>query len=168
MSTYLFTFVYDIRNYNDNFEFLRQSYFQRNRNEFSFMAKTIELNSVQKFSIREEDYPLTFKNDSRESDEKAVPTNSGLIKDKTIIADTKTNNKKIVFIGDSAMPFGLRSDLIEEEIPDYKVVNFGLYGSIGTKFMVDLSKSNVIAAGVSPGAPFKSNVTLYVLAAHCA
>ena len=53
------------------------------------------------------------------------------------------DKKKIVFIGDSAMPFGLRSDVIEEQIPDYKVVNFGLYGSLGTKLMLELSKTNI-------------------------
>ena len=64
------------------------------------------------------------------------------------------DKKKIVFIGDSAMPFGLRSDLIEEQLPDYKVVNFGLYGALGTKLMLDLSKSNIQKGDIyiiSPG-----------------
>lgn len=64
------------------------------------------------------------------------------------------DKKKIVFIGDSAMPFSLRSDLIEEQLPDYKVVNFGLYGALGTKLMLDLSKSNIQKGDIyiiSPG-----------------
>ena len=62
--------------------------------------------------------------------------------------------KKIVFVGDSALPFGLRSDLIEEQFPEYKVVNYGLYGTIGTKFMMDTSKSNIQKGDIyiiSPG-----------------
>ena len=51
--------------------------------------------------------------------------------------------KKIVFVGGSSLPFGLRSDLIEEQLPDYKVVNFGLYATLGTKFMMDMSKSGI-------------------------
>ncbi len=54
-----------------------------------------------------------------------------------------TKEKKIVFVGGSSLPFGLRSDLIEQEIPEYKVVNFGLYATLGTKFMMDMSKSNI-------------------------
>ena len=41
------------------------------------------------------------------------------------------------------MPFGLRSDLIEQEINGYSVVNFGLYATLGTKVMMDLSKINI-------------------------
>lgn len=51
--------------------------------------------------------------------------------------------KKIIFVGGSSLPFGLRSDLIEEEIPGYKVINFGLYATLGTKFMMDMSKVNI-------------------------
>lgn len=51
--------------------------------------------------------------------------------------------KKIIFVGGSSLPFGLRSDLIEEQLKDYKVVNFGLYAALGTKFMMDMSKSNI-------------------------
>jgi len=49
-------------------------------------------------------------------------------------------DKKIVFIGGSSLPFGLRSDLIEQEFSDYKVINFGLYGTLGTKLMMDLAR----------------------------
>ena len=52
-----------------------------------------------------------------------------------------TEGKKIVFIGGSSLPFGLRSDLIEEEMGgDYSVINFGLYATLGTKFMMDTAK----------------------------
>ena len=54
-----------------------------------------------------------------------------------------TEGKKIVFVGVSSLPFGLRSDLIEQEIEGYSVVNFGLYATLGTKVMMDLSKMNI-------------------------
>lgn len=58
-----------------------------------------------------------------------------------LLNDTK--GKKIIFVGGSSLPFGLRSDLIEEQLEEYKVVNFGLYATLGTKFMMDMSKSNI-------------------------
>lgn len=54
-----------------------------------------------------------------------------------------TSGKKIIFVGGSSLPFGLRSDLIEQEIEGYSVVNFGLYATLGTKVMMDLSKMNI-------------------------
>ncbi len=52
--------------------------------------------------------------------------------------------KKIVVIGGSSVPFGLRSDLVEEAFGgEYEVVNFGLYASLGTKLMMDLSRCNI-------------------------
>ncbi len=58
-----------------------------------------------------------------------------------------TEGKKIVFIGGSSIAFGLRSDLIEQELGgEYTVVNFGLYATLGTKFMMDMAK-DAIAEG---------------------
>ena len=55
----------------------------------------------------------------------------------------KKSKKKIVFIGNSAVAFGVNSKLIQNELSidnlDYEVVNFGLYGALGTKFMLDFS-----------------------------
>lgn len=55
----------------------------------------------------------------------------------------QTEGKKIVLIGNSALAFGLRSDLLASEFSGYSVVNFGLYGAIGTKTMLDLSRSAI-------------------------
>lgn len=55
----------------------------------------------------------------------------------------KTDSKKIVFIGGSSLPFGINSKLIEESFPDYKVVDFGLYATLGTKFMLDISRNEI-------------------------
>lgn len=54
-----------------------------------------------------------------------------------------TEGKKIVFVGNSAMAFGIRPDLIDAEIPGYTSVVFGLYGAIGTKAMLNLSKAGI-------------------------
>lgn len=56
---------------------------------------------------------------------------------------TNAEGRKIVLIGNSAVAFGIRSDLLEAEFPGYTAVNFGLYGALGTKLMLDLSKPNI-------------------------
>ena len=49
--------------------------------------------------------------------------------------------KKIIFISGSSLPFGIRGDLIEKELGgEYTVINFGLYATLGTKFMMDMAK----------------------------
>lgn len=45
---------------------------------------------------------------------------------------------KIVVIGGSSVPFGVNSALLEEAL-GMPVVNFGLYATLGTKMMLDLS-----------------------------
>ena len=54
-----------------------------------------------------------------------------------------TEGKKIIVIGNSAVAFALNSQLVESEIEGYSVCPFGLYGAIGTKAMMDLSKVNI-------------------------
>ena len=54
---------------------------------------------------------------------------------------------KIVVIGNSAVAFGVDSLLLEELLKkegyDYSVCNFGLYGAIGTRAMLDLSEEYI-------------------------
>ena len=50
--------------------------------------------------------------------------------------------QKIVFVGGSSLPFGLRCSLIEEEL-GYEVVDFGVYAALGTVVMMDLSLSGI-------------------------
>ena len=56
----------------------------------------------------------------------------------------ETEGKKIVIIGNSAVAFGVNSALCEELLQaggeDYAVCNFGLYGVLGTKMMLELAK----------------------------
>ena len=56
----------------------------------------------------------------------------------------ETEGKKIIFIGGSSLPFGLRSDLIEAELGgEYTVINYGLYATLGTKIMMDTSRDAI-------------------------
>ncbi len=54
-----------------------------------------------------------------------------------------TEGKKIVVVGNSAIAFGLDPLLLEGETDGYTVCPFGLYGAIGTKAMMDLSRVNI-------------------------
>ena len=55
----------------------------------------------------------------------------------------RTEGKKIVIVGTSSVAFGSDSSLIESQLraagADYTVCNFGLYGALGTKVMLDLA-----------------------------
>ena len=64
----------------------------------------------------------------------------------------ETKKEKIIIIGNSAVAFGTRTDLIKEEL-DKEVVLFGLYAAIGTKTMMDLSKVNISKGDIVVFAP---------------
>lgn len=49
---------------------------------------------------------------------------------------------KIIVVGGSSVAFGLDSALMEEHL-GMEVVNFGLYANLGTKIMMDLSRTNI-------------------------
>ena len=51
--------------------------------------------------------------------------------------------KKIVIIGCSGVAFGVNTELLQEQFNEYMVCPFGLYGAIGTKAMMELSKVNI-------------------------
>jgi len=54
----------------------------------------------------------------------------------------ETDGAKIVLIGGSSLAFGLDSALLEEYM-GMPVVNYGLYATIGTKAMLDLSRAHI-------------------------
>ena len=54
-----------------------------------------------------------------------------------------TPGKRIVVIGGSSVPFALNSALLEEHLPDYKVVDFGMYADMGTVVMLDWAKTEI-------------------------
>lgn len=66
---------------------------------------------------------------------------------------------KLVVIGGSSVAFGLDSELAEEKL-GMKVVNFGLYANLGTKLMLDLSKTNINEGDIIVIAPELNDQTL--------
>lgn len=54
-----------------------------------------------------------------------------------------SSKKKVIILGTSSVAFGIHSKLLEEELEyaglDYDIVNFGLYGAIGTRAMMELA-----------------------------
>ena len=48
------------------------------------------------------------------------------------------DSPRIVVAGGSGAAFDLNGALLEQELPDYKAVNFGLYAGLGTTVMLDL------------------------------
>jgi len=64
-----------------------------------------------------------------------------------------TDKKKIVFAAASSLPFGLRSDIVESELPNYKSVNMGLYVPLKTKVTLDLVAKHVSQGDIVVYAP---------------
>ena len=71
----------------------------------------------------------------------------------------KNDDPKVVVIGGSSVAFGLDSEMMEEKL-GRKVVNFGLYANLGTKLMLDLSKSNINEGDIIVIAPEMNAQTL--------
>ena len=51
--------------------------------------------------------------------------------------------KRIILVGGSSIPFGVQSSLIEENISNYKVIDFGMYASLGSNVMLDFAKAKI-------------------------
>lgn len=66
---------------------------------------------------------------------------------------------KVVLIGGSSLAFGVDSKAMEEQL-GMPVVNFGLYATLGTKVMLDLSKSGVRRGDIVVICPEMDNQTL--------
>lgn len=50
---------------------------------------------------------------------------------------------RLILVGGSAVTFGVDSGLLEELLPQYEVVNFGMYAALGTRPMLDLSQGEL-------------------------
>ena len=77
----------------------------------------------------------------------ALPAQYGLtflgeMPDKLRLLETAPG-KRIVIVGGSSVPFALDSALLEKQLPEYRVVDFGLYADMGTVVMLDWAKSEV-------------------------
>ncbi len=69
------------------------------------------------------------------------------------------NAPKIIVVGGSSVAFGLDSELLGEHM-GMPVVNFGLYASLGTKIMLDLSRANINKGDIVIIAPELDSQTL--------
>ncbi|MCL2815208.1 MAG: hypothetical protein FWD23_11470, partial [Oscillospiraceae bacterium] len=66
---------------------------------------------------------------------------------------------KITIVGGSSTAFGLKSSLLEDELK-MPVVNFGLYATLGTKLMLDLSYASIKDGDIIIVAPELDEQTL--------
>lgn len=55
----------------------------------------------------------------------------------------ETEDPRIILVGGSAVAFGVDSVLLEEQLPGFHVVNFGMYAALGTSVMLDISQAYV-------------------------
>ena len=72
----------------------------------------------------------------------------------------KKENRRIIVIGGSSVPFSIDSSLIKKELPDFDPVDFGLYASLGTTMMMDLAKEDIQKGDIVILSPEQSNQTL--------
>lgn len=68
--------------------------------------------------------------------------------------------KKIILIGGSSLAFGVHVSFLENELEDYTICNFGLYGAIGTRAMLDLAEGEVKEGDIVVIAPELSEQTM--------
>lgn len=69
------------------------------------------------------------------------------------------DERKIIVLGGSSVAFGLDSQALSQAT-GYPVVNFGLYAALGTKIMLDLSRSNINEGDIIVLAPEIESDTL--------
>lgn len=72
----------------------------------------------------------------------------------------KKENRRIIVIGGSSVPFSIDSSLIKKELPDFDPVDFGLYASLGTTMMMDLAKEDIQKGDIVILSPEQSFQTL--------
>ena len=53
-----------------------------------------------------------------------------------------TDGPKVILVGGSSVAFGVDAELLEQTL-GMPVINFGLYATLGTKTMLDYSKSGI-------------------------
>lgn len=67
---------------------------------------------------------------------------------------------RIVIAGGSSAAFGVRCDLLEQELPGYSVVNFGLYAGLGTTVTLELIRPLLRSGDIVIFSPEQSAQTL--------
>ena len=70
------------------------------------------------------------------------------------------DGNRIIVVGGSSVPFGLKSALAEEFLPGYHVVNFGMYAGMGSVVMLDWARSEAREGDIFVLVPEQSRQTL--------
>ncbi len=83
----------------------------------------------------------------------------GELKYKTDLLE-ETAGKRIIVIGGSGVAFGQDSRLMEEQLPDYSVVNFGMYAALGSTVMLELAKDALREGDIVIFSPEQNEQTL--------
>ncbi len=83
----------------------------------------------------------------------------GELKEKTKLL-SQTEGKRVVLVGGSSLAFGVDSALLERALPEYRVVNFGMYAALGTTVMLDLSEPLIRAGDIVILLPEQQRQTL--------
>lgn len=65
------------------------------------------------------------------------------LQDKMALLRGEDQRPRVLVLGGSAAAFSLRSDLLEEALPGWRVLNLGLYGGLGTAPMLDLALPDI-------------------------
>ena len=84
----------------------------------------------------------------------------GALRDKAALLANPGDRPRIIVVGGSAAAFGQRSDLLRAELPDYDVVNFGLYAGLGTGVMMDVALNGIRPGDVIVLSPEQNRQTL--------
>lgn len=84
----------------------------------------------------------------------------GALEDKVALLGQMSERPRIIVVGGSSVAFGQRSDLLEEELLEYDVINFGLYAGLGTSVMLDLSLPDVRPGDIVILSPEQNQQTL--------
>lgn len=84
----------------------------------------------------------------------------GALEDKVALLEKESKRPRIIVVGGSSVAFGQRSDLLEAELAEYDVVNFGLYAGLGTSVMLDISLPDVRPGDIVILSPEQNQQTL--------
>lgn len=71
-----------------------------------------------------------------------------------------TEGPRIIVVGGSSVPFALKSGLVEEYLPGYRAVDFGMYAGMGTVVMLDWAQTQAREGDIFVIAPEQNAQTL--------
>lgn len=67
----------------------------------------------------------------------------GELREKYALLCQPSEKPRLILVGGSAVTFGVDGTLLEELLPQYEVVNFGMYAALGIRPMLDLSREQL-------------------------